>query len=81
MPTGDILALAVEDLGEKEAVLAAHPDVCFTIEHFDGFAAVLVRLEAAETAALTELLEDAWLAKAPPRLAADYLAWRGRRRS
>jgi hypothetical protein len=32
----------VEDLGEKEAVLAANPDAFFTIPHFDGYSAVLI---------------------------------------
>lgn len=81
VPPGDILALATEDLSEKAALIDAHPGRCFTIPHFDGFAAVLVRLEETGTAELTDLLEDAWLAKAPPRLAEDYLAWRGRRRT
>jgi hypothetical protein len=82
VPAGDILALASEDLSEKEATLAAHPGVCFTIEHFDGYPAVLVRLEAAgATDVLPELIEDAWLAKAPRAAAEDYLAWRGRGRS
>src|SRR3954471_9486740 len=43
-PEGPILALVVEDLGEKEAVLAAATKGFFTIPHFDGYAAVLVQL-------------------------------------
>jgi hypothetical protein len=35
-PGGAILAVRVEDLGEKEAVLAAQPEAFFTIPHFDG---------------------------------------------
>jgi hypothetical protein len=76
-PAGPILAVAVEDLGEKEAVLSAHPASFFTIPHFDGYAAVLVRLDAVNEAELAEALEDAWLAKAPPALAERYLAGRG----
>src|SRR6188508_266334 len=45
-PDGPILAVRVDDLGEKEAVLAANPGAFFTISHFDGFAAVLIRLNA-----------------------------------
>src|SRR5512144_2041461 len=44
-PDGPILAVRVEDLGEKEAVLAANPKGFFTIPHFDGYAAVLVQLK------------------------------------
>jgi hypothetical protein len=72
-PEGPILAVRVEDLGEKEAVLAAHPGEFFTIPHFDGFSAVLIRLPAVAAAALREALTDAWLACAPPRLARDFL--------
>ena len=43
-PEGPILAVQAEDLAEKEAILAAHPDGFFTIPHFDGFAAVLIQL-------------------------------------
>src|SRR6202046_3790692 len=43
-PEGPILAVGVEDLGEKEAVLAAHPDAFFTIPHFYGYSAILIQL-------------------------------------
>jgi hypothetical protein len=72
-PEGPILAVRVEDLGEKEAVLAAHPGEFFTIPHFDGFSAVLIKLPVVAAAALREALTDAWLACAPPRLARDFL--------
>jgi hypothetical protein len=72
-PGGPILAVRVEDLGEKEAVLAAHPESFFTIPHFDGFSAVLIKLPQVAAAALREALTDAWLACAPPRLARDFL--------
>src|ERR1700729_136899 len=44
-PGGPILAVRVEELGQKEAVLATHPDAFFTIPHFDGYAAVLIQLD------------------------------------
>lgn len=68
-PQGPILAVRVADLGEKEAVLAAHPAAVFTIPHFDGYKAVLIELAKAGPELVAELLEDAWLACAPPRLA------------
>ncbi|HKN39740.1 MAG TPA: hypothetical protein VJ456_11585, partial [Acidimicrobiia bacterium] len=40
-PAGPILAVAVDDLGEKEAVLQAQPKAFFTIPHFDAYPAVL----------------------------------------
>lgn len=72
-PAGPILAVRVEDLGEKEAVLAANPGAFFTIPHFDGFAAVLIQLRQASAKAVREALTDGWLACAPPPLADRYL--------
>lgn len=72
-PDGDIVAIRVEDLGEKEAVLAANHKGFFTIPHFDGYAAVLVQLRVAGKKAFREALVDGWLACAPPKLAAEYL--------
>ena len=61
------------DLADKEAALAAHPDSFFTIPHFDGYRAVLIRLPQVTRAALREAITDGWLACAPPKLAAQYL--------
>jgi len=72
-PDGPILAVRVEDLGEKEAVLAAQPAAFFTIPHFDGYAAVLIQLRAVSRPALREALLDGWLACAPRRLAEQHL--------
>jgi len=71
-PEGPILAVSVEDLSEKEAVLAAHPDSYFTIPHFNGFAAILIKLTQASETELREALTDGWLAVAPPALASQY---------
>jgi hypothetical protein len=73
-PEGPILAVRVGDLGEKEAVLAAHQDGFFTIPHFDGYAAVLIALPDVAVDALAEAITDGWLACAPPGLADQYLA-------
>jgi len=72
-PPLPILAVRVADLGEKEAVLAAHPQVLFTIPHFNGYAAVLVQLRRATIRLVREVLLDGWLACAPARLAQEYL--------
>ncbi|HEY1642266.1 MAG TPA: MmcQ/YjbR family DNA-binding protein [Streptosporangiaceae bacterium] len=72
-PGGPILAARVEDLGEKEAVLTAHPGEYFTIPHFDGYAAILVQLPAVSAGALRAAITDGWLAMAPPKLARQYL--------
>jgi hypothetical protein len=72
-PDGPILAVRVEDLGEKEAVLAAHPDCVFTIPHFEGYAAVLIHLRTATAPVLREVIVDGWLAVAPAAVAEAYL--------
>ena len=77
-PDGPILAARVEDLGEKEAVLAAHHECVFTIPHFDGYAAVLVQLKAATKPVLREVILDAWLTVAPAEVADAYLKRRRR---
>ncbi len=71
--SGPVLGARVEHLGAKEALLADDPDVYFTTPHFDGYPAVLVRLEKVSLQELEELIVDAWLARAPKRLAAKFL--------
>lgn len=72
-PNGEILGVRVPDEGVKQALIADDPDVYFTIPHFDGYDAVLVRLEEIDVAELTEIVTEAWLDRAPARLAAAYL--------
>jgi len=72
-PDGPILGVRVEHLVAKEALLADDPGVFFTTPHFDGYAAVLVRLDRTELEELNELIVEAWLARAPKRLAKAYL--------
>ena len=72
-PTGPILCASVPDLGVKDALIADDPAIYFTTPHFNGFRAVLVRLDQIELDELAELLAEAWLARAPKRLAKSYL--------
>jgi hypothetical protein len=72
-PDGPILGARVEHLGAKEALLADDPAVFFTTPHFDGYPAVLVRLERIELDDLEELIVEAWLTRAPKRLADAYI--------
>ena len=71
--TGRSWAAGVEHLGAKESLLADDPGVFFTTPHFDGYAAVLVRLDLIGLAELEEVITEAWLARAPKRLANAYL--------
>jgi len=72
-PDGPILGVRVEHLGAKEALLADPSGVFFTTPHFDGYPAVLVRLEQIGVEELEELIAEAWLCRAPKRVAQAYL--------
>jgi hypothetical protein len=72
-PEGPILGARVEHLVAKEALLADDPTVYFTTPHFDGYPAILVRLDRIGLEDLQELIVEAWLARAPARLVTSYL--------
>jgi len=79
-PEGPILAVRVEDLGDKAAVLEANTKGFFTIPHFDGYAAILIQLKIVGKRALREALIDGWLACAPAELADEFVARKTRGR-
>jgi hypothetical protein len=72
-PDGPILGARVEHVGAKEALLADDPSVYFTTPHFDGYPAILVRLDEIGLEDLRELIVESWLVRAPRRLADTYL--------
>ncbi len=57
--------------------MAGEPEVFFTIPHFAGYPAVLVRLDAIDPGYLSELLIDAWVLRVPRRQAEAWLADHG----
>ncbi|MGY1836913.1 MmcQ/YjbR family DNA-binding protein [Blastococcus sp. SYSU DS0510] len=67
-----VLGVCVADEGVKASLLAAAPGVFLTTPHFDGYAVVLVRLGRIPVDELAELVEDAWRARAPRRLLAEF---------
>jgi hypothetical protein len=73
---GPILGARVEHLVAKDALLADDPRVYFTTSHFQGYPAVLARVDRIALADLEELVTEAWLARAPKRLADAFLAER-----
>jgi hypothetical protein len=75
-PSGPILGAHVEHLIAKDALIADNPDVFFTTPHFDGYPAVLVQLKRIALDELEELIVEAWLARAPKRLAKQYVEQR-----
>jgi hypothetical protein len=72
-PDGPLLGVQVGDLGAKEALLASEPEVFLTTPHFDGHTIVLVRLDRIPLDELEELIVEAWLLRAPRRLARQWL--------
>jgi hypothetical protein len=72
-PSEPIAAVAVDDLEEKEAILAEGSPGIFTIEHFNGFPALLIELDVVDSGRLQDAIEDAWMAKAPRSIVARYL--------
>jgi hypothetical protein len=75
-PDGPILGARIEHELAKRLLVDEDPEVYFTIPHFDGYAAILIRLERIGPAALEEAVTEAWLVRAPKRLAAQWEAER-----
>lgn len=69
--TPGILVLWRETEEEKQELIVADPDKFFTTAHYDGHPMVLVRLAAVDRGELAELIEEAWLARAPAALRAS----------
>lgn len=68
---GPVLGARTADEGEKLELLAADPDIYFTIPHFDGYPAVLIRLDRIDADELAELVDAAWRTRAPKKLLAE----------
>jgi hypothetical protein len=71
-PDGPILAAHVSGEDEKHALIADNPAVFFTIPHFNGYPAVLIRLDHIDVDELAEVVTEAWLLRAPKRLTAEW---------
>jgi hypothetical protein len=67
-PPGPVLGAWVPDEGAKLALVAEEPQVYLTTSHFDGYPAVLARLDELDPESLTELAGEAWACRAPKRL-------------
>jgi hypothetical protein len=71
-PSGVVLGARVPDEGAKLALIAEEPGVYFTTHHFDGYPAILCRLDRLDEQALTELAAEAWACRAPRHLLAEH---------
>ncbi|MBI5104726.1 MAG: MmcQ/YjbR family DNA-binding protein [Solirubrobacterales bacterium] len=72
-PEGPILGARVEHLVAREALLADESGIYFTTPHFDGHPSVLVQLDLIGADDLEEVVVEAWLARAPPKLVREFL--------
>jgi hypothetical protein len=73
----DVLMFRVADLDVKELLLSDARGVYFTTPHFNGYAAVLMRipdLARIERDELEELVVEAWLTRVQKRVAKAWLA-------
>jgi hypothetical protein len=78
----DVLMFRVADLDVKELFLSDGRGIFFTTPHFDGYAAVLVRipdLARLDREELRDLVEEAWLTRAQKRVAEAWLDAQGSR--
>lgn len=73
-PAGEVAGARTDGEQSKLALIETYPDVFFTIPHFDGYPAVLIRLDAIELDLLGEVVTDAWLLKVTKRVANEWLA-------
>lgn len=78
VPDGEIAGARVESELAKSELIDAEGEVFFTVPHFDGYPVILIRLEAIAVDELSEVITDAWLLRAPKRLARTFLDDEGR---
>ena len=76
----DVLMLRVPDLDVKELILADDRGIFFTTPHFTGYPAVLLRIRdlgRLDREELEDMVVEAWLTRAPKRVAKAWLAEHG----
>src|SRR5258708_3983219 len=69
VPNPGVIAVRVANVGQRDLLISAEPAKFFTEPHYNGFPAVLVRLDAVSVADLKLLIAEAWRCQAPPELA------------
>ncbi len=73
----DVLLIRVLELEVKEVLLDDPRGVFFTTPHFRGYPAILLRIPRLADLSreeLSDLVDDAWLSRAPKRVAKAWLA-------
>ena len=64
----EALVVWVESEEDKLALIDGEPEKFFTIDHYDGYPIVLVRLEAVDADEARELITDSFRLRAPKKL-------------
>lgn len=64
VPNHGVIAVRVAGMAERERLLAENPKSLFTEPHYNGFPAVLVRLDAVRVPQLRALLTEGWRCQA-----------------
>jgi hypothetical protein len=72
VPNPAVIAVRVANQREKQMLLEADPEKFFTEPHYNGFPAILVRLDAISADELAEVITDAWRCQAPRSLVAAF---------
>jgi hypothetical protein len=76
----DVLVFRVDGLDAKDLLLTDSRNIYFTTPHWNGYAAVLLRirdLPRLERDELRELVVEAWFTRAPKRVAKAWIAENG----
>ena len=71
----EVLAIRC-DVEERPFLIDTHPDVLFVTPHYQDYPMVLVTLAQADPELVRELVEDAWVERAPKKLVKAFLAER-----
>jgi hypothetical protein len=72
----DVIVFWVPSEADKQALVQDRASPFFTTPHFEGHLSVLVqasRLRELTRQELAEIVQDAWLSRASPRRAADWI--------
>jgi hypothetical protein len=79
-PFDDVFVFRTADLESKELLLADPRGIFFTTPHWHGYSAVLIHiadLKQLRKAEVRDAVVEAWLSRAPKRLAKEWLAANG----
>ncbi len=68
VPNLGVLNVRIANEMDKDVLIGMDPSVFFTEPHFNGYAAIQVRLDAVDEPMLAKLIADSWRIAAPKRL-------------